>query len=114
MSKRSFFSAIAILATVSCAVAAGTTWTGKITDAMCDKDHSMMATGGKQPDPKECTLACVKSGSKFVFVSSGKVYEISNQDLPALKTYAGTNVQLSGELSSDGKTIKAESVSAAK
>ena len=88
--------------------------TGKITDSMCDKDHSMMATGGKQPDPKECTLACVKGGSKFVFVSKGKVYEIANQDMPELQTFAGGNVKLTGDLQSDGKTINAEKLVAAK
>lgn len=113
MSKHSLFSALAIL-TAAASTAAGATWTGRITDSMCDKDHSMMATGGKQPDPKECTLACVKAGSKFVLVSGGKVYEIANQDLPALKTYAGDSVQVTGELGSDGKTIKAQTVTAAK
>lgn len=114
MTKYVLFPAVAIFVSVSSAFAAPNTWTGKITDSMCDKDHSMMATGGKQPDPKECTLACVKSGSKFVFVSSGKVYEIENQDLPALKTFAGDTVKLTGELGSDGKTIKADKLVAAK
>jgi len=114
MSKYALFPAVAVFVSVSSALAAGNTWTGKITDSMCDKDHSMMATGGKQPDPKECTLACVKGGSKFVFVSEGKVYEIANQDLPALKTFAGDSVRLTGELESDGKTIKADKLVAAK
>src|SRR6185312_17328820 len=114
MIKNLFLSALTVLISASCAAAAGTTWTGQITDNMCDKDHSMMATGGKQPDPKECTLACVKGGSKFVFVSEGKVYEIANQDLPALKTFAGDSVRLTGELESDGKTIKADKLVAAK
>ncbi len=113
MSKYALFAA-AVFLSVSSALAAPNTWTGKITDSMCDKDHSMMASGGKQPDPKECTLACVKSGSKFVFVSGGKVYQISNQDLPALKTFAGDNVKLTGELESDGKTIKADKLVAAR
>jgi hypothetical protein len=96
------------------AFAAETTLTGKITDSMCDKDHSMMASGGKAPDARECTLECVKAGSKFVFVSKDKVYMISNQDLPELKTFAGGTVRLTGELASDGKTIKADKLQAAK
>jgi hypothetical protein len=94
--------------------AAESTWTGKITDSMCDKDHSMMAEGGKQPDAKKCTLDCVKGGSKFVIVSGGKVYEIANQDLPELKTYAGDTVKLTGDLQSDGKSIKATKLEPAK
>lgn len=85
-----------------------------ITDSMCDKDHSMMAAGNTKPNPKECTLACVKGGSKFVFVSNGKVYQIANQDLEDLKTYAGSSVKLTGELQPDGTTIKADKLQAAK
>ena len=114
MIKNLFLSALTVLVSVSCAAAAGTTWTGQITDNMCDKDHSMMASGGKQPDPKECTLACVKGGGKFVFVTKGNVYEVADQDLPALKAFAGSTVQLTGEMQSDGKTIKAEKVLATK
>lgn len=110
---------IAGLLSVGCIAAlslfsAETTWKGKITDSMCEKDHSMMATGNEKPNPKECTLACVKGGSKFVFVSKGKVYQIANQDLGDLKTYAGSNVSLTGELQPDGKTIKADKLQAAK
>ncbi len=114
MKIKAIFSCSAALFAAHLALAAGNTWTGKITDSMCDKDHSMMASDGKQPNPKECTLACVKSGSKFVFVSQGKVYEISNQDLPALKTFAGDTVRLTGEIQPDGKSIKADKLEAAK
>jgi hypothetical protein len=114
MKTRALLCIAAAALTANLGVAAGNTWTGKITDDMCDKDHSMMASGGKQPDAKECTLACVKGGSKFVFVSGDKVYAIANQDMPDLKTYAGNNVKLTGELESDGKTIKAERLEASK
>jgi hypothetical protein len=114
MNKYALLPTALTLLLVGSALGAANTWTGKITDSMCDKDHSMMATGGKQPDAKECTLACVKGGSKFVFVSKGKVYEIANQDMPALKTFAGGNVKLTGELQPDGKTISAETLVAAK
>lgn len=90
------------------------TLTGKITDSMCDKDHSMMATNGKQPDPKKCTLECVKDGAKFVFVSDSKIYEIENQDFADLKTYAGDSVTLTGDVQSDGKTLKVDKLAPAK
>src|SRR5690242_11386763 len=89
VNRYTLFPAALAFLLVGSAFGAENTWTGKITDSMCDKDHSMMATGGKEPDAKECTLACVKGGSKFVFVSNGKVYEIANQDMPELKTFAG-------------------------
>jgi hypothetical protein len=114
MMLRAFFSSALLVSAAGFALAADSTWTGEITDDMCDKDHSMMAANGKQPDAKECTLACVKGGSKFVFVSGDKVYAIANQDQPDLKTYAGADVKLTGELQGDGKTIKADKIQAAK
>jgi hypothetical protein len=114
MKTRLFIRFSAVLLIAQLAFAADQTWTGKITDSMCDKDHSMMASGGKAPDPKDCTLACVKAGNKFVFVTGDKVYEIANQDQPDLKTYAGGSVKLTGELQPDGKTIKADKLTAAK
>jgi hypothetical protein len=90
---------------VTSASAAEKTWTGQISDAMCGKDHSMMAHDGKKVDARDCTLACVKGGSKYVFVSKGTVYGIDNQDLKDLQMHAGHNVQLTGEMASDGKTL---------
>ena len=93
--------------------AAEQTWTGQISDEMCGADHSAMAHGGKKVSAHDCTLACVKNGSKFVLVSEGKVHPIANQDLADLKTHAGHNVKITGDLASDGKTItvsKAEMV----
>ena len=85
--------------------AAEKTWIGQISDSMCGADHNAMASDGKKVDPRDCTLMCIKSGSKFVFVSGGKVFEIANQDLTDLKKNAGQNVRLKGQLSSDGRTI---------
>jgi hypothetical protein len=64
-----------------------------------------MAPKGQKVNSRECTLACVKSGQKYVFVSQGQVYEIANQDLPALPQHAEHTVQLTGDLGSDHKTI---------
>jgi hypothetical protein len=61
-------------------------------------------TKGEQAD-RDCTLACVDSGGKYVFVSQGQVYEIQNQDYAGLKEHAGHTVKLSGEMGGDGKSI---------
>jgi hypothetical protein len=90
--------------------AAEQTWTGQISDEMCGADHSAMAHDGKKVNAHDCTLACVKNGSKFVFVSEGKVYPIANQDLGDLRTHAGHDVKITGDLSSDGKTITVSKV----
>lgn len=92
------------------AFAAEQTWTGQISDEMCGADHSAMAHDGKKVSAHDCTLACVKNGSKFVLVSEGKVYPIANQDLADLKTHAGHNVKITGDLDSDGKTVTVSKV----
>ena len=58
----------------------------------------------------DCVLMCLKGNSKFVFVSQGKVYEISNQSLSDLTAHAGHDVNITGDLSSDGKTITVSKV----
>ena len=83
--------------------AAPQTLTGQISDSMCGKSHSGMSDMGK--NPKECTLGCVKSGGKYVFVSGDKIYDIKNQTFAAVAANAGVSVQLTGDVDKDGKTI---------
>ncbi len=85
-------------------MAAEKTLTGNISDDMCGADHNGMAHTGKL-DPHQCAIDCAKGGSKWVFVSGANVYAIANQTLPALPVHAGHNVKVTGDLSSDGKTI---------
>ena len=91
-------------------VAAEKSWTGKISDSMCGASHTTMEHGGKKVDDRECTLACVKGGAKYVFASQGKVYELQNQDFADLQAHAGHTVKLTGEMSADGKGIKVSKV----
>jgi len=85
--------------------AAEQTWTGQISDSACGAKHEEAAEGqGKMPD-RECTQACVKGGSKYVFVSSGKVLQIANQDDKDLATHAGHTVKLTGELKGASITV---------
>ena len=83
--------------------AAPQTLTGQISDSMCGKSHAGMGDMGK--NPKECTMGCVKAGGKYVFVSGDKVYDIKNQNFAALAANAGANVQLTGDIAADGKTV---------
>lgn len=86
--------------------AAEQTWSGQISDSMCEADHQGMAPEGKKVDSHECTLACSKGGAKYVFVNNGKVYTIANQDFAGLVTHAGHTVKLTGELDVDKKAIR--------
>ena len=101
---------LALFLATSSLTAVEQTWSGSISDSLCGVDHpedADAAGGGKQgkPDPHECTLACVRGGSKYVFVSEGNTYQISNQDLAALATHAGHAVKLTGELKGDAITV---------
>ena len=89
--------------------AADQTWTGRISDSMCGAKHKKMAEHGttKMAD-RDCTMACVKEGGKYVFVLKGKVYKIDNQDFAALQEYGGHMVQLTGEMTGD--TIKVSNI----
>jgi hypothetical protein len=89
----------------SLASAADKTWTGQISDSMCGASHAKMIAGhaGAKMTNTDCTLACVKAGAKYVFVSGGKVYAISNQDDADLMKHAGHTVRLTGEM--NGTTI---------
>ena len=83
--------------------AADQTWSGKISDSSCGLTHQTTAEHGKKMTDRACTLACVKKGGKFVFVSDGKVYNIANQDYAGLTKHAGHNVKVTGSM--DGDTI---------
>jgi hypothetical protein len=85
--------------------AAQQTLTGQISDAMCKSDHAMMQKGAMKMSEKECTMACVKSGQKYVLVSNGKVYQIANQSFAALAANAGGSVKVAGDVSADGTSI---------
>jgi len=82
------------------------TFTGSISDSMCGLKHMMP---GKSD--KDCTLECVKGGSKYVLAdpASGKVYPLSDQKKP--EAFAGEKVKVTGTLKGD--TITVTSIEAA-
>ena len=97
--------ALAALLIATTTFAAEQSWTGQISDSACNKKHEEAAEGqGKMAD-RDCTLACVKGGSLFVFVSGDKVYQIANQSNPDLPKFAGQAVKLTGEMSGDSITV---------
>ncbi len=69
---------------------------------MCGAQHKSSAehAGAKMTD-RQCTEACIKNGSKYVFVSEGKVYSIHNQDYAGLAEHAGHTVKLTGDMTGD-------------
>ena len=72
-------------------------WTGYITDSKCGAKAA-------HEGARECTVKCVKAGSKYVFVNDGdkKVYAIDDQDKVA--EHAGHHVTVKGSV--QGDTLK--------
>ena len=75
--------------------------------AMCGVKHAM-------PDEAACTAACVKKGSDYALIVSGKPYTLkaNEQTKAQLSALAGKQAQLVGDL--NGTTLTVTSVKAAK
>jgi len=101
-----------LLAIAALAAAPGKqTFTGTITDSMCDSaDHSRMKMGSTDA---ECTLACIDAhGATYVLYDGKEVYTLSDQQKP--EKFAGQKVAVIGTLDAKTKTIKVDSITAAK
>jgi len=83
------------------------TMLGTISDSVCGASHAKVIDRDKHAKitERECTLACVKYGAKFVFVSNGKVYNVVNQNFGALRAHAGESVRLTGNVYGDTVTV---------
>jgi hypothetical protein len=100
------FCGVALLAGLATfASSADKTWTGQISDSMCGASHMKMTSAHAGMTDRDCALACVKGGGKYVFVSDGKLYKITNQDLGLLQVHAGHTAQLTGDMKGDTITV---------
>jgi len=97
--------AAAVLFTASPLLAADKTWNGTISDAKCNGKHHPAEHGSQADSDHDCVTKCVADGSKYVFVSGGKTYQIANQDFAGLKDHGGHHVALSGEMKGDSITV---------
>jgi hypothetical protein len=99
------FLAFFLAAGISLAAPKEKGFVGNISDDMCGLKHMMPG----QSD-KDCTLECVKGGSKFVLadVAKQKVYKLSDQEKP--RAFAGQKVKVTGTL--QGDTIQVSSITA--
>ena len=86
------------------------TFSGTITDAMCDRgNHSAMRMG---PTDAECARACAEEHDAHYVLFDGKeVYQLSDQKKP--ERFAGKKVTVAGALDTKTKTIQVESITAA-
>jgi hypothetical protein len=104
----SLMAALFLVLVVGSAFGAEGTWTGKISDSMCRAKHEPPSEGGPAMSERDCTLACVRGGSQYVLVTADKTFKLADQKDPALETYAGVVVQVTGQLEED--TIKVSKI----
>jgi hypothetical protein len=95
--------AVAVMAWVPSASAE--TWKGKVSDGMCGAKHGSGEHAGGKTTDRECVEKCVKGGEKYAFVADSKVFKIANQDFAGLKTHAGHEVVLTGDMKGDTITV---------
>jgi hypothetical protein len=87
------------------------TFTGVITDSMCETgDHSHMRMG---PTDAECTVACINEhGASYVLYDGKAVYTLSDQRAP--EKFAGKRVTVTGMVDAKTKTIQVATIVLAK
>ena len=103
-----------LLLTCGFGAAKDMTFSGEIMDQACAKGggHESMFKKMGTNDPKACTEACVKGGSKYVLFKPDKTfYELDNQKKPA--SFAGQKVEVTGTLDKASKTIHVADIKAA-
>ncbi len=103
---------ITLLAAVSLSAAQGQqTFTGTIVDDMCaGVGHAPMRMG---PTDAECTRACILShGATYVLEAGKDIYTLSDQQMPA--DFAAQRVRIVGTLDAKTRTIRVESITAAR
>lgn len=103
---RMVLASLAAIAALAAPAAAEDSWKGQISDSMCNAKHADGEHGTKKMTDRQCVEACIKGGSKYVFVGEGdKVYQIANQNFAGLKTHAGHRVTLTGTMKDDTVTV---------
>jgi hypothetical protein len=86
------------------------TFSGEISDRDCVEmaGHEMMLKQGETP--KDCTITCVKLGSKYVLydAESKTVHPLDDQKKP--EEFAGSKVKVTGTYDAASKTIHVRSI----
>ena len=102
--KSAFAFVLTVLAVAP--IAAEQTFSGQISDSLCKAKHEEAAEDQGKMSDHDCTVACVKGGSKYVLLGAdGKVYDIANQDFKDLEKDAGMKVKITGELKGNAISV---------
>ncbi len=86
------------------------TYTGVITDTMCNRDHKAMKIA---PDSK-CVRDCVGDGKtyKYALLTGDSVYALSDQETPA--KFAAQRVEVTGVLYQKTKILRVDTIRSVK
>ena len=91
-------------------MAKDTIFTGEIMDSACAKGggHESMFKKMGTDDPKACTEACLKGGSKYVLFKADKTfYQLDDQKKPA--SFAGQKVEVKDDRDGQRREVDVES-----
>jgi hypothetical protein len=87
-------------------------YTGEIMDSKCagqGSHNQVMAKEGVKT-AKDCTLLCMKDGSKFVLYSADAKTSFSLDDQDKSREYAGKKVTIVGTYDGETKTVHIQSI----
>jgi hypothetical protein len=110
MKKLGMFLAAALICVgTSFAAQKSATFSGDIMDSACAKGGAHNPSMGTSA---QCTIACVKAGSKYVLYDGATktVYQLDDQTKP--EAFAGAKVKVTGTLDDATKTIHLTSIKA--
>jgi hypothetical protein len=104
--------ALFMIVGVSLAAQKYTTYTGEVMDSACAQmgSHDAMTKNNPKMTAKDCTVACVQHGAKYVLYDAATkaVYQLDDQKKPA--RFAGAKVTVTGTLDAGTKTIHVISI----
>jgi hypothetical protein len=85
------------------------TYTGKVGDALCRREHSMPVSA------VECIRQCIGKGSRYSLIVEDKVYALDTENqafLDVLEKQADARVEVKGTENENGTIIVVKSVKA--
>ena len=103
--KKLFLLAAACAFAMTGTIRAEETLKGTISDSMCGRKHSAEKHEGKGADHRACVEKCINDGGEYVFLTGDKAMKITNQKFAGLKTHAGHEVMLTGDVKDGAVTV---------
>jgi hypothetical protein len=104
--------ALFLVGGVNLAAQKNATYTGEVMDSACAKigSHEAMTKNDPKITAKDCTIACVQHGAKYVLYDAATktVYQLDDQKKPA--RFAGAKATVTGTLDAATRTIHVISI----